>query len=286
MLLPNLLLFIVLSIYPVLWAFRYMFYQYDGINKPVFIGLENFSRITRDTIFWTSVKNTFVYAGAKIILVVPIAFIVALLINNPKRLYGGIQAVIFSPTIMSSAVMGLVFYLLFNVYNGEINRFLMDLGIISQPINWLGKELAMITVVIVAVWGGVGNYMVYFLAGLQQIPLEVYESADIDGANSWQRMTKITLPMLGPVLKTILMLAIIAGFQDYQSIMVITEGGPRQATKVMFLYVYELYYPLNGSLGSPSQFGYGAAVSVVVAIIVGLVTFVYLKLSKKLDEIY
>lgn len=287
MLLPNLTLFLVISVYPVLWALQYMLFDFNGIEEKQFVGVQNFVRLfTRDPNYWNSVGNTFIYAGGKILLIIPLAFLVAVLINNPNRLYGGVQAIVFSPTIMSSAVMALVFYLLFNVYNGEINRMLTDAGIVNTPVNWLGKEYAMLTVVLVAVWGGLGNYMVYFLAGLQQIDTCVYESAEIDGVTSWQRMYFITIPMLGPVLKTILMLAILSGFQDYQSIMVLTEGGPFGATEVMFLNLYKLYYPTADMYSFRPQYGYGAAVSIITALIVGAVTILFLRLSKKLDEIY
>jgi len=287
MLLPNLILFVTMSVYPIMWALQYMFYDYDGITPKKFVGLANFVRVfTRDDSFWKTVRNTFVYAGAKIFFIIPFAFVVAILINNQKKVYGGIQAIIFSPTIMSSSVMALVFYLLFNIYNGEINHMLMSAGIVSQPINWLGKEYAMATVVTVAVWGGIGNYMVYFLAGLQQIDTSVYESADLDGANSMQKLIFITIPLLGPVLKTILMLAIVHGFHDMESIMVLTEGGPFQATRTMFLYIYQLYYPTADTSAFLPQYGYGAAVSIVSATIVGIVTVLYLRASKKLDDIY
>lgn len=287
MLMPNLLLFLVISVYPVLWALQYMLYEFDGINVKRFVGLANFVRVfTRDPVFWKSVGNTFIYAAGKIVITIPLAFLVALIINRPKKLYAGIQAVVFSPTIMSSAVMALVFYLLFNVYNGEVNRMLLGTGIIAKPINWLGKDHAMKTVIMVAVWGGVGNYMVYFLAGLQQIAPDMYESAEIDGVNAIQKLFKITIPLLGPVLKTILMLAIINAFQDMASIMVLTEGGPFNATKVMFLHIYQLYYPTGDSMSFRPQYGYGAAVSIVAAAIIGLITTLYMRLSRKLDEIY
>jgi ABC-type sugar transport systems, permease components len=288
MLAPNLILFLTMSVYPVIWAVRYMFFQYDGRTAERFIGLDNFVRLfTRDAKFWKAVELTFVYAGLKILFVVPIAFLVAYMLNKRKRAYGIAQAVIFTPTIMSSAVMALVFYLLFNLANGQVNRYLLDWGMIAKPINWLGRQNAMSTVVLVAVWGGLGNYMVYFLAGLQQVPTEMYESADIDGASTVRKMFSITIPMLGPVLKTILMLAILAGFQDFQSIMVMTGGGPFDATNVMFLYIYNLYYPVGDLSGTfVPQYGYGAAASIVAAAIIGVITVGYNLISKKLDEIY
>lgn len=288
MLAPNLILFLVMSVYPVIWALKYMFYEYDGISAPKFIGLDNFIRIfTRDPNFWHTVKNTLVYASGKIVFILPLAFLIAIILNQPRKGNGFLQAVVFSPTIMSSAVMSLVFFLLFNAYNGDLNRLLMKLNIVHSPINWLGNGLAMTTVIIVAIWGGLGNYMVYFLAGLQQVPDELYESGDIDGTNKAQKMFYITLPMLGPILKIVIMLSILAAFQDMQSIMVLTGGGPFESTDVMFLYIYQLYFPISGDSGAASsQFGYGSAASIVAALIVGIVTLLYLYVSRKLDDIY
>lgn len=287
MILPNLCLFLIVSVYPVVWALQYMFFDYNGIDARRFVGVENFVRVfTNDLAFWSSVRNTFVIAVGQIAIIIPVAFLIAYLINKPKRLYAGVQAIVFSPTIMSSSVMALVFFLLLNFFSGELNRVLVGVGLISAPLNWLGVDMVMITVILVAVWGGLGNYMVYFLAGLQQIDLTLYESAEMDGVNRLQRMWYITLPLLGPVLKIILMLVIVTSLQDFQSIMVLTGGGPFGRTNVMFLYVFGLYFPTNDAGAFRPQFGYGAAVSVVAAGIIGIVTLLYLRLSKKLDEIY
>lgn len=235
LLLPNLILFLSFSAYPVIWTLKYVFYRYGGYGSsvPKFVGLENILRVFRDDIYWKAVKNTFVYAGAKILFIIPLAFLLALFLNRPAKGNGLLQGIIFVPTIMSAAVMGLVFYLLFNVYNGQINQYLLHMGIVTRPVNWLGKEHAMQTLIITAVWGGVGNYMVYFIAGLQQISEEALESARIDGANRIQTMWYITIPMLGPILKIILMLSITSAFSDMSSIMVLTEGGPTNETMVM-----------------------------------------------------
>lgn len=182
--------------------------------------------------------------------------------------------------------MGLVFYLLFNAYNGEINQYLMGLGIIKTPINWLGKDHAMQTLIITAIWGGVGNYMVYFIAGLQQVAKDVQESAKIDGAGPIKTLWFVTIPMMGPILKIILMLAITSAFNDITNVMVLTEGGPNNATMVMSLYAYQYFFPVSASSSVIPQYGYGAAVSVVSAAIAGVITVIYLRLSRKLDEIY
>jgi ABC-type sugar transport system permease subunit len=288
LLLPNLILFIAFSIYPCIWTLKYVFYKYSGIGTaaPKFVGVDNLIRVFRDDVYWKTVKNTLVYAGAKIIFIIPLAFLLALFLNKKRKGNGLLQSVIFVPTIMSSAVMGLVFYLLFNVYNGQINHYLLEYNIIKQPINWLGTENAMKTVIITAVWGGIGNYMVYFIAGLQRISEEALESARIDGANRLQTLWYITIPMLGPILKIILMISITAAFNDMSNVMVLTEGGPNYSTMVMSLYGYQFFFPISAGSIVTSQYGYGAAVSAVSALIAGAITVIYLVVSKKLDDVY
>lgn len=288
MLAPNLILFLVFSLYPVLWTLKYVFYRYSGFGAtaPQFVGLDNLIRVFQDKIYWQAVRNTFVYAAGKLVITLPISFFLAVILNKKRKVNGTLQSVVFTPTIMSSAVMGLVFYLLFNVYNGQINKILTGAGLVSQNVNWLGRENAMKTLIIVAVWGAIGNYMVYFIAGLQQIAEDAMESARIDGANRLQTLWYITLPMMGPVLKTILMLAITAAFSDMNSVMVLTEGGPVNATMTMALYGYSFFFSVSESAAITPQYGYGAAVSCVSACIAGLVTVLYLKFASKLDDIY
>lgn len=285
---PNLILFICCSLYPVVWTLRFVFYQYGGLGTaaPRWVGLANLERVFRDAVYWKSVVNTFIYGFGKVVVILPIAFILALLLSKQRKGNGILQSVMFLPTIMSSAVMGLVFYLLFNAYNGEINMILMKLGLISRPINWLGRDHAMQTLIITAVWGGLGNYMVYFIAGLQQVSKDALESAQIDGANAVQTVWYITLPMLGPILKIILMLSITTAFHDITNVMVLTEGGPTNSTMVMALYGYQYFFPVSATTSIVPQYGYGAAVSVVSAVIAGIVTLIYLAISKKLDEVY
>ena len=161
----------------------------------------------------------------------------------------------------------------------------MSAGLIKQNVNWLCVNYAMLTVIIIAVWGAIGNYMVYFIAGLTGISDDIYESAKIDGANETQSLFYITIPMLAPIIKMILMLALVVSFLDMQSILVLTEGGPMNATNVMFLYIYQLFFPVTSGSTVPQEFGYGAAVSVVAALIVGAVTLFYLFLARKLDKV-
>lgn len=282
MLLPAVLMLVVVSIYPFFWLFKYVCYDYNG-TVAYYTGTDNFVRMTTDTVFWNSVIHTFEYAIKKVILIIPLALIMAVLMSQRIKGSGIFRGIYFLPTIISAAVSSLVFSFIFAAYNGVLNSALRGSGIIGQNINWLGdKNTAMWAVMIVAIWGGFGNYMIYFLSGLSSIPEDVYESAKIDGANGIQTFFRVTLPMLSPMLKIILMLAISGAFKDYDSILVLTQGGPNNRTQVMFLYIYQLIF---GTSTTRPQIGYATLLSIIAALIVGIVTAIYLFLSKKLDDV-
>lgn len=285
-LLPSIILTLTLGIYPLIWMLRYMFYDYAGYGEALFTGLENFRRLARDSLFWESVGNTFIFAGGKLLLTLPLSLLLAVILNGKLRGSNLLRGIYFMPTVISTAVISVVFYNIFNSYNGMVNTVLMKLHLVSQPVDWLGPKHAMLTVILVAVWGAVGNYMLLFLAGLQSIPQDLYESAAIDGANAGKRFWHITLPMLAPVAQMVIMLAIIASLKGYESIMVITEGGPIGKTEVMYLYLYKLLFPV--STGSPvaQQLGYGSAVGFATAVIVGTITGLYFFFSRKMNKVY
>jgi ABC-type sugar transport system permease subunit len=287
-LLPSFILTAVLGIYPIFWAMRYMFYDYKGYGQERFIGLDNFARVMEDHEFWDSVVNTFIYAGGKLAISIPLALILAVILNRGIKGRNLMRAIFFMPTIISTAVMAVVFFTIFNSYNGILNQFLMKYKVIHGAVDWLGVDHSMLTVIIVAVWGAVGNYMLLFLAGLQNIPEDVYESSSLDGANKLQQFRYITIPMLGPVLQMIIMLAIINALKGYESIMVLTDGGPVGKTNVMFLYVYKLFFPTasSGAASQVQEIGYGSAVAFVTAVIVGIISILYYFGSKRLNQNY
>ncbi|MEK4369670.1 carbohydrate ABC transporter permease [Paenibacillus sp. FSL R5-0473] len=283
---PSLFLTVVFGIYPLLWALRYMFYDYQGIGTPVFIGLDNFGRILRDGQFWDSVGNTGVYALGKLVVTIPLSLTLAIILNRKWRGRSLFRAIYYLPTIFSASVMAIVFFIIFNSYNGILNQLLLKYHVISEPIGWLGAEHAMLTTIIIAIWGAVGNYMLLFIAGLQSIPEELYEAASLDGASEFQKLRNVTIPLLGPVLQMIIMLAITTALKGYESIMVLTEGGPYGKTEVMYLYLFKLLFPVSADTQSLQQLGYGSAVGFTTALIVGAVTLIYFQISKKLNDVY
>lgn len=282
MIFPSVFLLLTMSVYPFFWLFRYVCYDYNGF-KAYFTGSRNFMRMAGDTVFWRSVLHTFEYAGLKLIMIVPLSLLLAILLNQKLTGTGIFRGIYFMPTVISAAIYSLIFGFIFAVYNGVLNASLQGLGVIHTPIDWLGNaSIVMISIAIVAVWGGFGNYMILFISGMTSIPDELYESSRIDGANEFQTFVGITLPMLSPVLKVILMLAITNAFKDYQSILVMTGGGPNNRSHVMFSYIYNLIF---GSAGTMPQIGYGTMLSIVAALIIGMITAAYLFVARKLDDV-
>jgi raffinose/stachyose/melibiose transport system permease protein len=281
MLLPAVFLLVVISIYPFCWLFRYIFYDYNGFTA-YYIGFKNFTRMFQDVIFWRSVLHTFEYAVMKLVIIIPLSLLLAVLLNQKIKGSGIFRGIYFMPTVISSAVYSLIFGFIFAVYNGVLNAYLQKIGMIHTPIDWLGSaSIVMISIIIVAVWGGFGNYMILFMSGLSSISEEIYESCKMDGANGVQSFFYITLPMLSPVLKVILMLAITTALKDYESILVLTNGGPNSRSEVMFTYIYKLIF---GSQTTP-QIGYATVLSIMAALIIGVITAVYMYLARKLDDV-
>ncbi|RXZ83691.1 sugar ABC transporter permease [Paenibacillaceae bacterium] len=281
---PSVVLIAALGIYPMLWALPYMFTDYKGYGKARFVGFDNFVRLVQDEYMWDAIWNTMIYASGKVLLTIPVALALAILLNGKLRGRNLLRGIYFMPTIFSTAVMAVVFYIIFNSYNGLLNQILGQIGL--SPVQWLSAKYAMLTSILIASWGGIGNYMLLFLAGLQGIPKDVYESAAIDGASGFKGFWYITVPMMGPVLNIIMIIAIMTALDSYEAIMVLTGGGPAGSTEVMYLYVFKLFFQVSTGESMVPDMGYGASVAFFMALIVGFVTAIYFFLTRKMNNIY
>ena len=282
--LPTFIMFIALTLYPMIWVYRNMFYEYDGISKASFVGMDNFIRVfTRDPDWWRSVIVTFKIAFLKLFMEIPLAVITAVIINEPRIKNKGLfRGVYFLPTVTSAAVMSVVFSFIFSPYNGILNSMLMSCGIIDKSIDFLGKPTsALICCAAISVWQIFGQNTLLVLSGLQGIPSDVYESAEIDGAGRIRCFFKISIPLMMPTFRVILMLAIIGSLGVFDSVYVLTDGGPQGATSTMAV---EIYKRLFGE-GIP-EYGYTASLSAISSAISGVLTILYLAFSKKSAEIY
>lgn len=287
MLAPMLIGFLLFTIYPMFWLIRWSWFDYDGMSAATFIGIDNYVRaFTRDARYWKSLLNTFLIVGGKFLLEIPLALFLAVMLNSQKKINAFFRTVFFSPAIVSTAIVGIVFYLLFEPFQGPVNHILKNAGIIRQNINWFGTQLlADVVIIIASVWRGFGMNMIFFIMGLQNIPADVYECAALDGAGRWKKFSKITLPMLAPTTKTVLMLFIVNGIKMSDIVLALTNGQPGGSTEVVMSYTFKYFFSY-GAADNISQYGYSSALAVITAVIISLLVGVFMKATKHVGDYY
>ena len=287
MITPMTIGFLLFSVYPIIWVLRWSFVKYNGYSEPVFVGLGNFIRVfSRDPAYWNSLKNTFLIAGMKMIFEIPLALVLAVLLNNKIKGSSFFRVVFFLPSVFSIAVVGLIFSILFGAYNGIVNAILKNIGLITQNISWFSdKGHAMFVIILVSLWTTFGLNMIYFLMGLQNISKSLYECASIDGANEVQQFFYITMPLVAPILQLVLMLSVLGTMKMTDLILVLTNGAPGGSTEVVMTYIFKYFFSYGESAAMEVQFGYASSMAVVTAVILGIVTLIYLKVSKKMQEV-
>ena len=287
MITPMTIGFLLFSVYPIIWVLRWSFFKYNGYSEPVFVGLGNFIRVfSRDPAYWNSLKNTFLIAGMKMIFEIPLALVLAVLLNNKIKGSSFFRVVFFLPSVFSIAVVGLIFSILFGAYNGIVNAILKNIGLITQNISWFSdKGHAMFVIILVSLWTTFGLNMIYFLMGLQNISKSLYECASIDGANEVQQFFYITMPLVAPILQLVLMLSVLGTMKMTDLVLVLTNGAPGGSTEVVMTYIFKYFFSYGESAAMEVQFGYASSMAVVTAVILGIVTLIYLKVSKKMQEV-
>jgi multiple sugar transport system permease protein len=256
--LPNLLLFALFQGWPIVISFYYSMTDWSGLSAtPDFIGLANFRELLNDSYFWSAYKNIFIYAVGTVPLQLMIGLLFATILNNPRLKFANIyRTLIFIPVVTSASIIGIIMGFIWSP-NGGVNFLLMKLGLISAPIDFLGSMTwSMPTVIMVSIWMSVGINMVFWLAGLQGIPRELYEAAYIDGAGYLKTFFKITLPLLIPIGAVILLFNVAFSLRVFDLIKTLTDGGPFFATDVVSTYVYR--HAFSGEVGQP-RMGYANA---------------------------
>jgi ABC-type sugar transport system permease subunit len=262
-LLPFLLLFGAFTLWPLLATAVYSFSDWNGIDAlsaQNFVGLGNYQELMRDPLFWQSFWNTLLFAIINTVIKLPLSLFLAILLTRKwlwfKRFF---RTVFFVPIILPVALAGQIFTLLLNPSNGALDSFLMWTGLIKQPIDLLGNESTVLwSVIIISVWQIFGQYMLYWMAALQNVPEELYESAQIDRANAWQQFTRITLPMIAPMVVVITLLGLINALHVFGVVVTTTSGGPGTSSYVLSYYIYEAAFQ-----NIPFRYGYASATAVL-----------------------
>lgn len=291
MLLPTIIGTAMFVVYPLVWVFRYCMFRFTGFGRQIYIGLNNFVRVfSRDPRFWESVLNSFIFTFGKLIVELPLALLLAVFLAKKFRGSSFFRMLFYLPAMLSVAIVGLQFSYLFGTTDGVINGWFKILGMSSflgqsVPVGWFStKAYAMCVLMIASTWQYTGVNMLFFMTGLQSVPEELYEAADIDGAGKWQRFFKITLPMLGPVTQMVVLNAILGSLKVTDLILVLTNGQPSGKTEVMMSYIFKLFFGSTSS--TASDYGYAAALVMIAGVILGIVAIVYLKVTKKSSTIY
>lgn len=280
---PAIALLLVFSILPIFIALIISFTDMDlaglaDYSRVGFIGLENYENILNDEIFLTSIRNTLFYVVLGVPLVVLFSLGVALLIKiGDGRFFSFMRVIFYSPSLTNIVAVALVWTFLFNPneHIGLINQFLGAIGI--GPVGWLtNASISKISLVILAVWRGIGVNMLIFSAALQNIPESMYEAAELDGASLWDKIWYITLPQLKFSTFFVVVTTIIGWLQFLEEPLVMTEGGPLNSTMSVALFIYRNGFQLN-------QFGYAAAGSLLLFIVIIIATLIQMRIQRQED---
>lgn len=273
-LLPASLILLVFFFYPLLEVFRLSFTKYNIVTDPTYIGFDNFIKLFNDPLFWKTFKNSLIYLVGVVPPLVFIPIVLAILVNNTIRGISFFRAVFYLPVIISIVVIGIAWKWLYSE-NGPLNYLFTSLHLIPDKISWLSEpNIVIFSVMAVTVWRGLGYYMVIYLAGLQAIPKELYEAAEIDGASSFQKHLYITLPLLSSSIVFVSVVSSINALKVFVEIFVMTSGGPAYNSATLVQYMYEkAFQELN--------LGYASALGVVLFLFTFLFSLANIKVVEK-----
>jgi multiple sugar transport system permease protein len=281
-LLPGLLLFIIFQLYPLVRGLQMSFYDWQIMPGKVseFLGLDNYVRAFNDPVLKIAARNTVSYALITVPGQMIFAMLAALLLNAIPKGKGIFRTIFYIPVITSWVIVSLIIRYLFQSPDGVINYFLMDVfHFIKEPIFWLSDvRYAFIPIWVLGIWKGIGWTMVIYLAALQSIPQELEEVAAIDGASAWDRFWNLTLPLISPTVVFTLVMLLIGSFNVFLSVYLITGGGPAQQTEVMLSFAYHQAFDFL-------DFGYGAAISMIMAFVLIVLSYLQMRFLRKPIEI-
>ena len=274
---PSLGLICTFVFYPMIQAFLTSF-QTGVANNLEFGGIANYKRLLTDSTFKKALFNTVLFLIVQVPLMILMALGISSMLNNKKlKCRGFFRTAIFLPCVTSLVAYSIIFKSLF-ANDGFINGLLMNLHLIAEPINWLTNNIfARILIIFAITWRWTGYNMIFYLSGLQSIDDSVYEAASIDGANGFQKFRYMTLPLLKPIILFTTINSTIGTLQLFDEPMNITQGGPANATITISQYIYNLLFKYQ------PNFGYAAAVSYVIVVLIVLLSFIQMKVGDK-DE--
>ncbi|MDR2656129.1 MAG: sugar ABC transporter permease [Oscillospiraceae bacterium] len=280
---PNFIGFAVFTLVPLGFSLVLSLLEWDGANPMNFIGFGNFEHMFKDRQFWRALLNTFVYTAGVVPATLVSALALAILLNQKVRGRNFFRTVAFFPYVASLVAVAAVWNFIFSPSKGPVNNILhalTGLDFKALPKWGASKDWAMFTVIFFSVWKNMGYYMVIYLAGLQGVNPELYEAAELDGANGWQKFRNVTVPQLVPTTFFVLMMLIISSFKVYDIFINLFAGGDNQLTDYTRVLVYQIYNTAFRSL----SYGYASAMAMVLFLIVLGITLIQFRGEKKFGE--
>jgi multiple sugar transport system permease protein len=278
-LLPNLVLVGIFLLVPLVMSFYYSLQKVSSLGQSQFLGINNYTDLFQDAVFWESMRNTAVFTLITVPVGMGLGLALAVLLNGvlPGRtLY---RSIIFLPLVISGVATGVLGQWMFDENNGFFNKLLDAIGIAGP--HWQSDgHWAMTSIILVTIWQRIGFDMIIYLAGLQGVSPELLEAATVDGASPWQKFRRITFPLLGPSTFFLLIMNIIYSFQVFDTVWAMTRGGPEYSTTTVVTDAYRQSFDEHG----PQLLGYGAAIGVVIYLITLLITAVQWRMSRTRDE--
>lgn len=281
--LPFLIIFIIFSIYPILRTLYLSFTNFNGFTDPQFVGVDNYKRLLTDSIFWTAFGNTLKIWLINIVAQLGLAFLLTIIFSDIKYKIKGLsvfRALFYLPNLIATTSVAFLFAQLLDWKYGTINQMLLDMGVISSKINWLGQpKTAVLAVSIIGAWMWFGNSFLMLMAGVQGISKDYYEAAYIDGAGRWTVFKCITLPLLKPIMLYVAITSLIGGLQIFDIPFLITDGigSPSGALNTTVMYLFNTAFKYN-------NVGYAAAIAYGLFFIIAIfsaITFKTMYGSKK-----
>lgn len=267
---------------PIIASFLISFTEWRGTIPPEFIGLGNYIELAESSAFWEVLRNTIVFALLYVPGVMALGFGLALLVNQKLKGIAFFRGLYFLPAITSMVAVGLVWNWIFSTRYGLLNHVLRAYLGVSSPPAWLAdSDTTLLVLVIVSIWKSAGFPMMIFLAGLKGIPQYLYEAARIDGANAWQRVRFVTVPMLTPVTFFVLIISIFDAFQTFEVTLTMTEGGPINASTTLSFYIYKNAFQFF-------RYGFSSALAYVLLVIVVVITIINFRIRRRWvhDNVY
>ncbi|MFE5317926.1 carbohydrate ABC transporter permease [Paenibacillus sp. NPDC056579] len=271
---PAITVFSLFFIYPILYMIYLSMYDWNFISPTKnFVGFQNFSDLLQEKEFIQVITNSTVYTILTVIFIIGLSLLLALWLNKAGVFHSFVQGAIFSPHIVSWVSISMIWAWVMDPQYGLLNWFIGLFGF--EKLQWLSSpSTSLISLVIVAVWKGLGYNTLVFIAGLQSIPKDIYEAAALDQSKPWTTFYKLILPMLSPTIFFLVIINMIGSFQVFETIAIMTQGGPVNSTNTLVYYIYEYGFRFF-------KIGYASAAGVILLFIVGVLTIIYFKMMSK-----